>query len=127
MVAAPVANAKRALEFAWIKGGWDANRDGVAEGVQHNTYDVEFYGPNPLCGVWYLGALRAGRKWRAPWANRIRRRNTAASSNTAGSNGLLLMKGEVLAEGSEWEGSPAQPVLRVEAILSPRPKLRDIW
>ena len=52
--------AKRALEFAWIKGGWDANRDGVAEGVQHNTYDVEFYGPNPLCGVWYLGALRAG-------------------------------------------------------------------
>jgi uncharacterized protein (DUF608 family) len=53
-------NAKRALEFAWIKGGWDANRDGVAEGVQHNTYDVEFYGPNPLCGIWYLGALRAG-------------------------------------------------------------------
>jgi hypothetical protein len=52
--------ARRALEFAWIKGGWDANRDGVAEGVQHNTYDVEFYGPNPLCGVWYLGALRAG-------------------------------------------------------------------
>jgi uncharacterized protein (DUF608 family) len=52
--------ARRVLEFAWIKGGWDANRDGVAEGVQHNTYDVEFYGPNPLCGVWYLGALRAG-------------------------------------------------------------------
>lgn len=53
-------HAKKALEFAWIKGGWDENRDGVAEGVQHNTYDVEFYGPNPLCGVWYLGALRAG-------------------------------------------------------------------
>ena len=52
--------AKRALEFAWIKNGWDGDRDGVAEGVQHNTYDVEFYGPNPLCGVWYLGALRAG-------------------------------------------------------------------
>jgi hypothetical protein len=29
------------------------------EGVQHNTYDIEFYGPNPLCGVYYLGALRA--------------------------------------------------------------------
>ena len=51
--------AKRAIEFAWIPGGWDANRDGVMEGVQHNTYDVEFFGPNPLCGVWYLGALRA--------------------------------------------------------------------
>jgi uncharacterized protein (DUF608 family) len=53
-------NAKRALEFAWVENGWDGNRDGVAEGVQHNTYDVEFYGPNPLCGVYYLGALRAG-------------------------------------------------------------------
>jgi non-lysosomal glucosylceramidase len=50
---------KKAIEFAWIPGGWDANRDGVMEGVQHNTYDVEFYGPNPLCGVYYLGALRS--------------------------------------------------------------------
>jgi uncharacterized protein (DUF608 family) len=50
---------KKGLEFAWIPGGWDANRDGVMEGVQHNTYDVEFYGPNPLCGIYYLGALRA--------------------------------------------------------------------
>jgi uncharacterized protein (DUF608 family) len=51
--------AKKALEFAWVKGGWDGNRDGVMEGVQHNTYDVEFYGPNPMCGIFYLGALRA--------------------------------------------------------------------
>ena len=50
---------KKAIEFAWIPGGWDANRDGVLDGVQHNTYDVEFYGPNPLCGIYYLGALRA--------------------------------------------------------------------
>jgi len=53
-------HAQRALQFAWVENGWDGNRDGVAEGVQHNTYDVEFYGPNPLCGVYYLGALRAG-------------------------------------------------------------------
>ena len=52
--------ARKALEFAWVAGGWDANRDGVMEGVQHNTYDVEFYGPNPMCGIYYLGALRAG-------------------------------------------------------------------
>jgi uncharacterized protein (DUF608 family) len=50
---------KKALEFAWVQGGWDGDKDGVAEGVQHNTYDVEFYGPNPMCGIYYLGALRA--------------------------------------------------------------------
>jgi uncharacterized protein (DUF608 family) len=70
--------AKRALAFAWIPGGWDANRDGVMEGVQHNTYDVEFYGPNPLCGIWYLGALRAAEEMAramddAPFADECRR------------------------------------------------------
>ncbi len=50
---------KAALAFAWRAGGWDADQDGVMEGCQHNTEDVEYYGPNPLVGVWYLGALRA--------------------------------------------------------------------
>jgi len=48
---------KRALEFAWVK--WDADRDGVMEGEQHNTYDIEFYGPNSMMGALYLGALAA--------------------------------------------------------------------
>jgi uncharacterized protein (DUF608 family) len=50
---------RKAVEFCWIPGGWDADRDGVMEGCQHNTMDVEYYGPNPQMGLWYLGALRA--------------------------------------------------------------------
>ncbi len=50
---------KRSMEFCWIPGGWDADKDGVMEGAQHNTMDVEYYGPNPQMGFWYLGALRA--------------------------------------------------------------------
>ncbi len=52
---------KAALAFAW-KGAskWDANADGVMEGKQHNTFDINFYGPNPLVEFWYLAALRAG-------------------------------------------------------------------
>jgi non-lysosomal glucosylceramidase len=53
---------RKTLEFAWIAGGWDADKDGVMEGVQHNTYDVEFFGPNPMCGIYYLGALLAGER-----------------------------------------------------------------
>jgi len=53
-------NLKRALECAWTApNGWDADKDGVMEGVQHNTYDIEFYGPNTMMGTLYLGALRA--------------------------------------------------------------------
>jgi non-lysosomal glucosylceramidase len=50
---------KKALAFAWIPGGWDANKDGVMEGCQHNTMDIEYYGPNPEIEFWYLGALKA--------------------------------------------------------------------
>ena len=50
---------KKALAFCWIPGGWDADCDGVMEGCQHNTMDVEYFGPNPQMEFWYLGALRA--------------------------------------------------------------------
>jgi uncharacterized protein (DUF608 family) len=66
---------KAALEFAWNGVGkveeklnwqknrlllpWDPDRDGVMEGEQHNTYDIEFYGPNTMTGSLYLAALRA--------------------------------------------------------------------
>lgn len=58
-------NVKKALEFSWVPGGWDADKDGVMEGVQHNTYDVEFYGPNPQCGIYYLCGLRAAEEMAA--------------------------------------------------------------
>jgi hypothetical protein len=64
-----------ALEFAWRGPGtpppgfewtrdqlrmpWDPDRDGVMEGEQHNTYDIEFYGPNTMTGSIYLAALKA--------------------------------------------------------------------
>lgn len=51
---------KKALEFCWLPGGWDADQDGVMEGCQHNTMDVEYYGPNPQMETWYLAALKAG-------------------------------------------------------------------
>jgi non-lysosomal glucosylceramidase len=52
--------ARKALEFCWIEGGWDADADGVMEGCQHNTMDVEYFGPNPQIQFLYLAALRAG-------------------------------------------------------------------
>ncbi len=51
--------ARAALAFAWTPGGWDADRDGVMEGCQHNTMDCEYFGPNPQMGLWYLAALRS--------------------------------------------------------------------
>lgn len=51
------AGVKRAIGFA--SAYWDKDGDHVLDAVQHNTYDIEFYGPNPLCSIYYLAALRA--------------------------------------------------------------------
>ena len=38
----------------------DANADGLIESIQHNTYDINFFGANTMVGSLYLGALLAG-------------------------------------------------------------------
>lgn len=50
-------SAKRALGYAWVM--WDRDRDGLVDGDMHNTYDINFQGPNPLTQFFYLAALRA--------------------------------------------------------------------
>ncbi|MBN1535466.1 MAG: hypothetical protein JW908_01955 [Anaerolineales bacterium] len=48
---------KRAIYY--VSHHWDTDGDGLPDGRQHNTYDIEFYGPNPLGTIYYLAALRA--------------------------------------------------------------------
>lgn len=38
---------------------WDPEGVGVLTEPQHNTYDIEFWGPNGMCSSIYLGALKA--------------------------------------------------------------------
>jgi uncharacterized protein (DUF608 family) len=77
---------KKTLEFCWIPGGWDANKDGVMEGSQHNTMDVEYFGPNPQMGFWYLGALKA--------SERI--------ANYLGDNQFAKTCNSLYTKGSQW-------------------------
>ncbi len=38
---------------------WDPLRKGVLEEPHHNTYDIEFWGPDGMCSGFYIGALMA--------------------------------------------------------------------
>ena len=64
---------KLALEFAWTGSGepsrakagahqqaWDPQKIGMLSGEQHNTYDINFYGPTSMTTSIYLAALKAG-------------------------------------------------------------------
>lgn len=48
----------KALDFAFDY--WDTDRDCVLDSQQHNTYDIEFYGPNSLVNSLFFAALKAG-------------------------------------------------------------------
>lgn len=38
---------------------WDPEHQGVLSEPHHNTYDIEFWGPDGMCTSFYLGALKA--------------------------------------------------------------------
>ncbi len=38
---------------------WDPDHEGVLKEPHHNTYDIEFWGPDGMCSSFYLGALQA--------------------------------------------------------------------
>jgi hypothetical protein len=41
---------------------WDPGHKGVLDEPHHNTYDIEFWGPDGMCTSFYLGALAAAVK-----------------------------------------------------------------
>lgn len=55
-------NIKKVLEYAWSEHNedcWDLNKDGVLEGRQHHTLDMELFGPSSWLEGMYLTALKA--------------------------------------------------------------------
>jgi len=88
---------KRALEYAWSEANphaWDRDKDGVMEGRQHNTYDIEFFGPNMMMGALYLGALKAAALMAAH----------LGEPETAGEYNELYERGREKMEATLWNG-----------------------
>ncbi len=55
-------NIKKVLEYAWSDknpDAWDLDKDGVLEGRQHHTLDMELFGPSSWLEGMYLAALKA--------------------------------------------------------------------
>ncbi len=48
---------KRSLDYCIAT--WDPGHKGWVEEPHHNTYDIEFWGPEGMCTSFYLGALQA--------------------------------------------------------------------
>lgn len=77
---------KQSLEYAWHPQNpyrWDADKDGVIDGRQHHTLDMELFGPNSWPEGFYLGALNAAAEMADYLGEADARRNTAGCMQTA--------------------------------------------
>ena len=50
-------NIKQSMDYCI--GVWDPRETGALEEPHHNTYDIEFWGPDGMCTSFYTGALQA--------------------------------------------------------------------
>jgi len=58
-----VDDIKKVMAYTWSEANphrWDFDKDGVLEGRQHHTLDMELFGPSSWLQGYYLGALKAG-------------------------------------------------------------------
>ncbi len=94
---------------------WDPGRRGWLEEPHHNTYDIEFWGPDGMCTSFYLGALRAAVLM-----------GTALGEDVSGYSSLFekgvrrteqeLFDGEYFIQKIQWEGLRAKSPLEVQSF-----------
>lgn len=85
--------AVRALEYAFTK--WDEDGDYVFEAEQHNTFDIEFYGPCAYTSTLFYAALKAAEELAAHLGEQERAARYRAARQ-AGANNMdaMLFNGE---------------------------------
>ncbi|HOJ56088.1 MAG TPA: GH116 family glycosyl hydrolase [Phycisphaerae bacterium] len=94
---------------------WDPRRQGILEEPHHNTYDIEFWGPNGMCTSFYLGALSAAV-----------RMGEALQDDVTGYKDLYekgrkfmesqLWNGEYFIQKVQWVGLKAESPLKVQSF-----------
>ncbi|MFN2285826.1 MAG: GH116 family glycosyl hydrolase, partial [Anaerolineae bacterium] len=82
---------------------WDPDHTGTLVEPHHNTYDIEFWGPDGMCTSFYLGALKAATLMadalgeKAPLYAELLEKGVAAMESE-------LWNGEYFIQKIQWEG-----------------------
>jgi uncharacterized protein (DUF608 family) len=105
---------KRSLDYCIET--WDPGHKGWVEEPHHNTYDIEFWGPDGMCTSFYLGALRAAQLMgkalveETPlYAELLEKGTTKAETD--------LFNGEYFYQRIEWKGLRAQNPMENKSMV----------
>lgn len=98
---------KKSLDFSIET--WDPGHKGFLEEPHHNTYDIEFWGPDGMCTSLYLGALTAFIEM------------SKAVSFPYEEYENLLKKGKAFIESDLYDGEYFIQKIKIEGLKSPNP------
>jgi len=98
------------LSMDYCMHTWDPRQNGALDEPHHNTYDIEFWGADPMCTSFYLGALEAMIKMGSYLGEDVAKyRELAAKSKTYMEQ--QLFNGEYFFQKIQWTGlSAGNPV-----------------
>jgi uncharacterized protein (DUF608 family) len=96
---------------------WDPKEKGVLEEPHHNTYDIEFWGPDGMCASFYLGALYAMSKM------------GKALNDDISCYEQLYKKGKAILESELYDGEYFIQKIQWEGLVTPSPveKQEENW
>ena len=104
---------KRSLDFCIET--WDPRHQGLVEEPHHNTYDIEFWGPDGMCASFYLGALQAAVTMgkaledEVPLYSRLLRAGTQNAQTK-------LFNGEYFVQRIQWKGLRARDPTKLSSF-----------
>lgn len=90
---------------------WDPKNKGVIEEPHHNTYDIEFWGPDGMCTSFYLGALTA-----IVEMGKFLKKNKDVAAYQK-----LLTKGKQAIENDLYNGEYFYQKIQVSGLNAPNP------
>jgi uncharacterized protein (DUF608 family) len=94
---------------------WDPDHQGVLVEPHHNTYDIEFWGPDGMCSSIYLGALKAAALM------------ASALGDDVPLYGELLERGVAYMESELWDGEYFFQKIQWEGLRAPDPTKAVSW
>jgi uncharacterized protein (DUF608 family) len=95
---------------------WDPRHQGWLEEPHHNTYDIEFWGPDGMCTSFYLGALQAATLMGRALGDDVQSYAELLEKGLRRMEGELF-DGEYFIQKVEWKNLRAQNPLEVKSMV----------
>jgi uncharacterized protein (DUF608 family) len=95
---------------------WDPGHKGWVEEPHHNTYDIEFWGPDAMCTSFYLGALQAAVQMGKALGDEVPLYGELLARGTAKAEAELF-NGEYFIQRIEWKSLKAQNPMENKSMV----------